>query len=195
MRANCRCNALQFRIHLHIIAQLKPSQRSIQEVGVGRFKRFHRWRYEYRVCRCRNSAKLAECACGLNYRIWQNVGPSLTNRQSQVIYRTNSYTELSTGLKHLVNGQWVASSESIQITTGGGAATNDQHQVYFAADINASNAVHPQGTCKRGHNLSRSRLFTYSEEKWLTRAGDAICAYWRRQNGQKKASQNRRNSP
>ena len=64
-----------------------------------------------------------------------------TNDSGQPTYQTNSFTELATGLNYPSNGEWVASSENIQITAGGGAATNGQHQVYFAADINASNAV------------------------------------------------------
>jgi hypothetical protein len=78
---------------------------------------------------------------GAHFRVWQNIVPAFTNQQGTVSYRTNAYTELATGLNHLVNGQWVPSSENIQITAGGGEATNGQHQVYFAANINASNAV------------------------------------------------------
>src|SRR6516164_9607518 len=52
---------------------------------------------------------------------------------------TNShrYVELATGMNHLVNGQWVASSERIAVSPDGtlAAATNGQHQVYFPADV------------------------------------------------------------
>src|ERR1700723_645895 len=88
-----------------------------------------------------NSTDYVIAAQEANSQVWQNVVPLMTNQQGVVSYRTNSYTELATGLNHLVNGQWIASSESIQVTAGGGAATNGQHQAYFAADINASNAV------------------------------------------------------
>ena len=78
---------------------------------------------------------------GPNSCVWQSAIPISTNQQGQVTYRTNSYTELATGLNHLVNGKWVPSSENIQITAGGGVAINGQHQVSFAANVNASNAV------------------------------------------------------
>src|SRR5260221_10334363 len=48
----------------------------------------------------------------------------------------HSYTELASGLNHLVNGQWVESSEQIDILPNGTAvATNGQHQAYFPGDI------------------------------------------------------------
>jgi RHS repeat-associated protein len=92
------------------------------------------------VTQTTNATDYAISEQGANYQVRQNTVP-WTNQDGQASYQTNSYTELATGLNHLVNGQWVASSEDIQITAGGGAATNGQHQVYFAADINASNAV------------------------------------------------------
>jgi hypothetical protein len=70
---------------------------------------------------------------GPHSRVWQRV-----SAQS----KTTSYTELATGLNHLVNGQWVESSETIQITPDGAAATNGQHQVYFPANINTSGGIH-----------------------------------------------------
>jgi hypothetical protein len=78
---------------------------------------------------------------GGNYRVWQQAVPAFTNESGQVTYRTNGYTELATGMNFLSNGQWVASSENIEITAGGGIATNGQHQVNFAANINTSNAI------------------------------------------------------
>jgi len=49
----------------------------------------------------------------------------------------HEYTELATGLNHLVDGQWVASKEEIDLSPDGNsaAATNGQHQVYFPGDI------------------------------------------------------------
>ena len=78
---------------------------------------------------------------GANQRVWQKAIPFATNEQGQISYHTNSYTELATGLHHLVGTNWVESIPAIQITAGGGAATNGQHRVIFAANINASNAV------------------------------------------------------
>ncbi|HXD00550.1 MAG TPA: Ig-like domain-containing protein [Verrucomicrobiae bacterium] len=88
-----------------------------------------------------NSTNYVVADIGGNYRVWQQTVPAFTNESGQVIFRTNSYQEIATGLNFLSNGVFVASSENIEITSGGGAATNGQHQVYFAANINASNAV------------------------------------------------------
>jgi hypothetical protein len=98
-------------------------------------------------------------AVAANSQIWQNVVPGFTNQSGQVTYLTNSYTELATGLNHLVDGHWVPSSEDIQITVGGGVATNGQHQVGFAANINESNAVEivtPDGQDLRTHIMGMS---------------------------------------
>jgi hypothetical protein len=107
----------------------------------------------------------AIAAQGANSQVWQSVVPSFTNQQGQVTYRTNAYKELCTGLNHfdLASNQWVPSSENIQITTGGGAATNGQHQVYFAANINASNAVQistPDGLQMNTHIMGLSYFDT-----------------------------------
>jgi hypothetical protein len=88
-----------------------------------------------------NSTNYIVANIGGDYRVWQKVVPAFTNEQGQAISRTNSYTELATGMNFLSNGIFVPSSENIQITAGGGAATNGQHQVNFAANINAANAV------------------------------------------------------
>lgn len=47
------------------------------------------------------------------------------------------YVELATGLNHFVNGQYVPSSEEIDLSPDGSSAvaTNGQHQVYFPGDI------------------------------------------------------------
>ena len=75
-----------------------------------------------------NAAAYAVADSGPNFRIWQQAVAS-TNGQGQVINHINSYTELATGLNFLSNGVFVPASENIQITAGGGAATNGQHQV------------------------------------------------------------------
>ena len=70
-----------------------------------------------------------------NSRVWQR----MTYDQSlsgEVVTNVHSYTELATGLNHLVNGQWVESKEEIDILPNGTAvATNGQHQAYFPGDI------------------------------------------------------------
>jgi hypothetical protein len=79
---------------------------------------------------------------GPHYRVWQRVSAQ-TNSQGALAPVTNmAYTEICTGLNHLVAGQYVESSENIAITPSGGAATNGQHQVYFAGNINTLGSIH-----------------------------------------------------
>ncbi len=52
-----------------------------------------------------------------------------------------SYVELGTGMAHLVGGQWVPSSDQIQITAAGAQATNSQHRLAFLGNINSVGAV------------------------------------------------------
>ncbi|HLX70602.1 MAG TPA: hypothetical protein VKV04_13330 [Verrucomicrobiae bacterium] len=73
---------------------------------------------------------------GANHQVWQ----SQTYNQApngKIVTNILQYTELATGLNHLVNGQWVASSEEIDIAPDGSSAwaTNGQHRVYFPGDI------------------------------------------------------------
>ena len=70
-----------------------------------------------------------------NSRVWQREiyeqGPN-----GQIIARPHQFTELATGLNHLVNGQFIPSTEEIDILSDGtAAATNGQHQVFWPADI------------------------------------------------------------
>jgi hypothetical protein len=70
-----------------------------------------------------------------NSRVWQQTVYA-QSPTGGVATNTHSYTELATGLNHLVNGQWVESSEQIDILPNGtAAATNGQHQAYFPGDI------------------------------------------------------------
>jgi len=68
---------------------------------------------------------------GANYRVWSQTVPQ---NGSKVVHQ---YTELATGLNFTnASGQWQPSQEQITLLpTGGAAATNGQHQVYFPADI------------------------------------------------------------
>ena len=96
---------------------------------------------------------------GANNQVWKHAVPVATNQQGQVAYRIDEYTEVATGLNHLVNGQWMPSSENITVTATGGVATNGQHQVGFATDINTSNAVEiitPDGVDLRTHIMGMS---------------------------------------
>lgn len=78
-------------------------------------------------------------------------------------YFTNSFTELATGMHHLVNNQWVESTEGIQITPEGGIATNAIHKVAWAANINTAWAIRlltPDGKDLRSHVLGLSYFDT-----------------------------------
>jgi RHS repeat-associated protein len=96
---------------------------------------------------------------GANFRLWQSVVTSFTSQSGQILFQTNSYTELATGMNYLSNGQWMPSKENIQITAEGGAATNGQHQVGFVANINSANAVEivtPDGKDLQTHIMGLS---------------------------------------
>jgi Fibronectin type III domain len=70
-----------------------------------------------------------------NSRVWQRMDFQ-ESPSGGVVTNTHSYTELNSGLNHLVNGQWVESKEWIDILPNGTAvATNGQHQAYFPGDI------------------------------------------------------------
>ena len=75
-------------------------------------------------------------AQGANHQVWQRE----TYEQApdgSIVPHIHQYTELATGLNHLVNGQWVASKEEIDISPDGRSAlaTNGQHECYFPGDI------------------------------------------------------------
>jgi len=75
-------------------------------------------------------------AQGANHQVWQSQTYSQAPN-GNIVTNILQYTELATGLNHLVNGQWVASSEQIDISPDGSSAwaTNGQHQVYFPGNI------------------------------------------------------------
>jgi hypothetical protein len=94
-------------------------------------------------------------ARGPHNRIWQRV-VTQTNSQDQTIYRTNSYQEIATGLCFWNGTQWVDASDKIQLTANGAAATNTQHLVSFAANINTTGAINlttPDGQQMTSHVL------------------------------------------
>jgi len=53
---------------------------------------------------------------------------------------------------------------------------------------------HPSANTSRFFS-TESLTALRNDEKWLGKATDAISAYWRRKNGQKRTNQNRRTSP
>ena len=70
-----------------------------------------------------------------NSRVWGRTDYEI-DPSGALVPRKHSYTELASGLNHYVNGQWVESSEKIEILPNGtAAATDGQHQAYFPGDI------------------------------------------------------------
>ncbi|MGC9944473.1 MAG: hypothetical protein ABSE48_21825, partial [Verrucomicrobiota bacterium] len=70
-----------------------------------------------------------------NSRVWQRETYE-TGPNGEVVTNVQGYTELASGLNHLVNGQYVASTEEIDILPDGtAAATNGQHQAFWPSDI------------------------------------------------------------
>ncbi len=74
---------------------------------------------------------------GADSRVWQKVVQTADAKGDTALQTNRAYVELASGLNHLVNGQWVASTEKISISPDGSsaAATNGQHQAYFPGDI------------------------------------------------------------
>jgi hypothetical protein len=72
-----------------------------------------------------------------NSRVWQKIIQTLDAQGHTVLQTNQAYVELATGLNHFVKGQWVASSEEIDVSPDGSSAmaTNGQHQAYFPTDI------------------------------------------------------------
>jgi len=76
---------------------------------------------------------------GPNHRVWQTVSVDELGQTN-----VSSYTELATGLNYWnpAKGQYEESKEQFQIMQDGSAiATNGQHQVILAADINSGGSV------------------------------------------------------
>jgi hypothetical protein len=70
-----------------------------------------------------------------NSRVWQQTMYAQSS-SGAIVTNVQSYTELASGLNHLVSGQWVESTEHIVILPNGtAAATNGQHQAYFPGNI------------------------------------------------------------
>lgn len=71
------------------------------------------------------------------------------------------------------SGQWVESKAEIELTSGGAAATNGQHKVFFAANVNVPGAVEmttPDGKRLRSHILGLSYFDTASGKSVLIAA-------------------------
>jgi hypothetical protein len=93
-----------------------------------------------------------------NSRVWQSTNydklPS-----GELVPQVHSYTELGTGLNYQKNGAWKESREQIEpLRTGGAAALQGQHQVYFPYDIyqGVIETVTPDGLHLRSRPLGIS---------------------------------------
>lgn len=72
---------------------------------------------------------------GPHHRVWQRVGAS-TNGQGGLFWRTNSYTELATGMNvRQPDGSFIEASDEIELTPTGAAANRTQFRLAFPADI------------------------------------------------------------
>ena len=81
-----------------------------------------------------------EVSRGPHSRVMQRI-TALTNATGRVHYRTNSYTELATGLSVWRNGRWAPANDQIQLTADGAVGTNSAHQVKFSANLNSAGAI------------------------------------------------------
>lgn len=90
---------------------------------------------------------------GPHHRVWSAVSWE-TNSAGRVVSRTNSYTELESGMHHFVDGEWLESEARIEVTADGAAALSGQHKVFFAANLNSAGAIDlttPDGKQFRSH--------------------------------------------
>jgi hypothetical protein len=73
---------------------------------------------------------------GADSRVWQKIVRTEDAQGHSILQTNQAYVELTSGLNHLVNGQWVESKEEIDLLPNStAAATQGQHQVYFPGDI------------------------------------------------------------
>ena len=73
---------------------------------------------------------------GGNSRVWQRTEYELSP-DGQIEARTNSYTEIASGLNYFNNGQWLPSKEEIDIqpSSDGASAIQRAHRSYFPGNI------------------------------------------------------------
>src|SRR6267142_4321584 len=95
---------------------------------------------------------------GPHHRVWSRVTQE-TNQLGRVTSRTNSYTELATGMYYWQDGQWKETLEKIEAFPDGAVAQNGSHKVIFAININSAGAIDmalPDGKRLRSHVLGLS---------------------------------------
>src|SRR6266852_9410972 len=71
-----------------------------------------------------------------NSRVWRKFHYESTP-SGDVFAQPHQYTELATGMHFIRNGQWVETTEQIQLLPSGvgAAATNGPHLAFFPADL------------------------------------------------------------
>ncbi len=76
-----------------------------------------------------------------NQRIWSKTTWESNSLTGELTAKTNSFIEMATASSHLVNGQWVNSSDRVEITRTGAEAKGSQHKVEFLGNINSPGAI------------------------------------------------------
>jgi hypothetical protein len=74
-------------------------------------------------------------------KLWSKTSWESNLLTGEITLKTNSYVELTPTSAHFVSGQWVESSDQIQITSFGAHATNSQHKVEFLGNINTAGSI------------------------------------------------------
>ncbi len=93
---------------------------------------------------------------GPHHRRWSRVTERRL-RGDKVLYQTNSYDEIATGLHYFENGQWLDTQELIEPAEGGALAQRGPHKVRFAAQLNTAGSItltDPEGRVFRSHPLA-----------------------------------------
>jgi hypothetical protein len=99
---------------------------------------------------------------GPNHQVWVNATAE-PDPTGSVRWRTNRYTEMKTGLGHLVQDQWLLSTPELRITSTGVEGTNTQHSLAILGNINSAGAV--DLTMPNGQHLTSAILGLAFEEK------------------------------
>lgn len=74
---------------------------------------------------------------GPHHRVWQQLAQG-TNDNGAVSLQRCSYVELATAMSHWADGRWTPSSREFVITDSCARATNCQHQIELAGNLNTA---------------------------------------------------------
>ena len=77
---------------------------------------------------------------GPHHRVWQTVTET-TLPNGKTKNHTNSFVEVQTGMHYFEDGQWLESSEQIEVQGGKGVASHGQHKVVFSGKINTAHPI------------------------------------------------------